>query len=260
VSDTLTDAVVEAARQVPGNALLAGASAVETLAGWSAVAAQRLVGADPSDGYELHATMIAEAWSSVPALAGAAVAAALRAAAGAVTAERDDNRVSLVWTGPPTEELALRSTRAVLGRLVERATTSLLLVSYAGFDVDDLAAGLLAAALRGVEVTLVLETKADNPKAGEAALAFKTLAGHASFYRWPAEKRSAAFAPTAALHAKCAVRDACEVLITSANLTSAAINDNMELGVLIERGPLPAKLSRHFALLIETDVLERIGP
>ncbi len=45
-----------------------------------------------------------------------------------------------------------------------------------------------------------------------------------------------------------------------ANLTSAAINDNMELGVLIERGPLPAKLSRHFALLIETDVLERVGP
>ncbi len=116
---------------------------MESLTGWSAAGAQHLVAAHPSAGYRLHATTIAEGWSSLPSLPGAAVAAALRAAAGAVTAERDENRVSLVWTGPPTEELALRSTRAVLGRLVERATASLLLVSYAGFDVDDLAAALL---------------------------------------------------------------------------------------------------------------------
>ena len=48
-------------------------------------------------------------------------------------------------------------------------------------------------------------------------------------------------------------------LITSANLTGAGINDNIELGVLIEAGPLPAKLHDHFDLLIEEGILELVG-
>ena len=55
----------------------------------------------------------------------------------------------------------------------------------------------------------------------------------------------------ASLHAKCVIADRSSALITSANLTSAGINDNIELGVLIEAGPLPARLHRHLELLIE---------
>ena len=46
------------------------------------------------------------------------------------------------------------------------------------------------------------------------------------------------------------------MLITSANLTSAGINDNIELGVLMEAGPLPDRLSRHLELLIEAGTLQ----
>jgi hypothetical protein len=59
-----------------------------------------------------------------------------------VAEERRENRVSLVWTGPPTDEISLRSTRSVLNTLVQRATQSLVLVSYASYDVADLAAAL----------------------------------------------------------------------------------------------------------------------
>ena len=81
----------------------------------------------------------------------------------------------------------------------------------------------------------------------------------ASIYRWPLEAREAFFATTARLHAKCVIADRSSLLITSANLTSAGINDNIELGVLIEAGPLPERLSRHLELLIEAGMLEPVS-
>ena len=59
-------------------------------------------------------------------------------------------------------------------------------------------------------------------------------------------------------HAKCVIVDQSSALITSANLTSAGINDNIELGVLIEAGPLPGRLHRHLGLLIEEGTLEAV--
>ena len=86
---------------------------------------------------------------------------------------------------------------------------------------------------------------------------FKPLRAAACFYRWPQEERKALFSATARLHAKCVIADRSSALITSANLTSAGINDNLELGVLIQAGPLPETLSRHLELLIEEGTLER---
>jgi cardiolipin synthase A/B len=255
VTTPLTTAVVNAAKHAPHQSLEAGAAAVEAEPAWTSSAQQRFFDADPSPGYAVHIAAVVDAWHATPGLAGAAVAAALRAAAAAVAEERRENRVSLVWTGPPTDEITLRSTRSVLNTLVQRAAQSLVLVSYASYDVDDLTAALRAAANKGVDVSLILGTKADGDVTFDAAAAFETLRGHAHFYRWPIENRKANFAATARLHAKCAIRDRTEALVTSANLTSAAINDNMELGILIESGPLPARLHRHFGLLVAKKVL-----
>jgi len=54
------------------------------------------------------------------------------------------------------------------------------------------------------------------------------------------------------------IADRSSPLITSANLTSAGINDDIELGVLIEAGPLPERLSHHPELLIENGTLEPV--
>ena len=88
---------------------------------------------------------------------------------------------------------------------------------------------------------------------------FDPIKTTASFYRWPLEAREAFFATTARLHAKCVIADRSSLLITSANLTSAGINDNIELGVLIEAGSLPESLSRHLELLIEAGMLEPVS-
>jgi len=48
------------------------------------------------------------------------------------------------------------------------------------------------------------------------------------------------------LHAKLAVADGESLFISSANLTNAAMQLNMELGVLICGGELPAQVVKHF--------------
>ena len=185
----------------------------------------------------------------------------MRAAASTAGVVRAEHKVSLVWTGPSTEAVRLRSTRSVLATLVANATESLVLVSFTSYDVAELTTALADAIDRGVEVMLILETPDDpgGPLVIDPAHPFAPIKDTASFYRWPLEAREAFFAVTARLHAKCVIADRSSVLITSANLTSAGINDNIELGILVEAGPLPATLHQHLELLIEEHTLEEVG-
>ena len=216
----------------------------------------------PPAHYREQAETIARAWSRTPDVAGAVVAAAMRAAAATAEAVRAEHKVSLVWTGPSTEAVRLRSTRSVLATLVANATESLVLVSFVPATTSpSLPQPSLDAIDRGVEVTLILETPDDpgGPLVIGPAHPFAPIKDTASFYRWPLETREAFFAATARLHAKCVIADRSSALITSANLTSAGINDNIELGVLVEAGPLPATLHRHIELLIEEGTLEGVN-
>ncbi len=260
MSNPLTDAIVEAAIHVPEDLLESGAAAIVGSARWSPAARAALVGAIPAPHYLAHAARISDAWSGTPELSGAGVAAAMRTAATTASAVRSEHKASLVWTGPSTDVKGLRSTRAVLSTLVANATRTLVLVSFASHDVADLTGALADASSRGVMVTLILETP-DDP-GGPLTLGpkhpFDPIRTTARFYRWPVEARQAFFATAARLHAKCVIADRSSALITSANLTSAGINDNIELGVLIEAGPLPAQLSHHLELLIEGGALEPV--
>lgn len=260
MTDPITEAAVVAAENVPSELLVLGAAAVEGAATWSPSAAERLVEASPASVYQEHAEVICRTWEALPGVPGAAVAAAIRAAAAAVSSVRAVNQVSLVWTGPPTRAVGIRQTRAVVNTIVANATQTLVLVSFASYGVDQLANALATAIDRGVDVSLILETHDDSggDLTFDAAKAFAVLFGRAHFYRWPRAARQAFFAGSARLHAKCIVADRSTALITSANLTGAGINDNIELGTLIEAGPLPAKLHDHLHLLVEQGTLELI--
>ena len=262
MSNAISNAAVEAALEVPGDLLEAGAAAIENAPEWSLGSQTALIGASPASHYRKHAEKISWAWSQTPAVSGAVVAASIRAASMAAEAVRSEHKVSLVWTGPSTEAVGLRTTRAVLNTLVANATKSLVLVSFTSYDVADLTASLAEAIGRGVEVSLILETPEDPgaPLVIDPTHPFAPIKETARFYRWPREAREAFFAATARLHAKCVIADQSSTLITSANLTSAGINDNIELGVLIEAGPLPERLHRHLELLIEESVLEAVEP
>jgi phosphatidylserine/phosphatidylglycerophosphate/cardiolipin synthase-like enzyme len=47
--------------------------------------------------------------------------------------------------------------------------------------------------------------------------------------------------------------------ITSANLTGAALEHNLEVGVLVRGGSVPARLHEHFLALMGSGVLRPVG-
>jgi phosphatidylserine/phosphatidylglycerophosphate/cardiolipin synthase-like enzyme len=57
------------------------------------------------------------------------------------------------------------------------------------------------------------------------------------------------------LHAKVLVADHIDALVTSANLTSYAMDRNMEMGVRVLGAPAAA-IAQHFRLLIARGILE----
>lgn len=60
------------------------------------------------------------------------------------------------------------------------------------------------------------------------------------------------------MHAKAAVADSRIAFLTSANLTEAALEGNMELGVLIRGGTLPALIDRLIDALLESGELQSV--
>ncbi len=58
------------------------------------------------------------------------------------------------------------------------------------------------------------------------------------------------------LHAKAVVVDDEAVFMTSANLTEAALDRNIEIGLLVRDRTLAATMTRHFTTLIERSLLQ----
>ncbi|MGH3664490.1 MAG: phospholipase D-like domain-containing protein [Egibacteraceae bacterium] len=116
----------------------------------------------------------------------------------------------------------------------------LTLFTYAGHHVPDVVASVLACVERHVDVRMVLETTKDS-QGGlslDAAAAFGDLAGKCTFYVWPLRRRQQHSDKAASMHVKAALADDHTALVTNANLTGAALR-NMELGLLVKRGPVP---------------------
>jgi cardiolipin synthase A/B len=188
------------------------------------------------------------------------VVAALEAACRSVELVRDHlGRTGLVWTGPGSRTLSVRPTRSVVVDLISRSRSSLTLVTYAGHDIADLVQDLDRARLeRDVDVRIVLETRLDtlDAKGPDPTMALKHLPLAVPIYRWPKELRGA---KGGSMHVKCVVRDRVDALVTSANLTSAALDRNMELGLLVEGGMVAPTIEQHFDDLIDARVLIRAG-
>jgi cardiolipin synthase len=161
---------------------------------------------------------------------------------------RSDHDADIVWTGPASSIQTSRLTSAVVSELIDSAHRELLLVSYATVPPTSLTAALATAAARGVEVTLLLEQPADNPKF-HGAPAFATLP--AVRWSWPIRNRE----PGAALHAKIIVVDRHVALIGSANLTGYGFEKNLECGILLRDPTQASAIARHLESLRESGIL-----
>ena len=255
--EALDAAVAAAGVELPVAHLRALARIADRHAAYGAVARAALTDSVPTSVGHLHARRIAVAWEATPRASGAALAAALRAAAAVAERIRAAQAIDVVWTGPATVEAPVRATSEVLLQVIGSARQTLIVVAFAAYKVTAVTDALAKAAASGVDVRMVLETVADSggKLTHDAAGAFKTLAGVASFWVWPADQRAVPGGGQASMHAKAAIADEHTALVTSANLTGAAQDYNMELGVVINGGPIPRRLARHYRALMANGVL-----
>ena len=241
------------------------ASAAERHAAPSVAATRAIMDAVPHDGVRPIARRLAEAWERVYDVAsgrpdGPSIALALRVAISTGTAALGEQSVDIVWTGPSTKDVPPRLTPAVIEELACLSRQTLWVVSFAAYKVPRIVAALGAAATRGVNVRLLLETKDDSRGAltFDAASEFVAIRDQVDVYVWPRDKRPHIEGGHAAMHAKAVIADGAAAFVTSANLTGNALEENMELGLLVRGGTTPRRLALHYERLLEAGVLRRI--
>jgi cardiolipin synthase len=192
------------------------------------------------------------AWFENPNITPAEVSSAILVSAIAKEAKNKES-VELVWTGPDTTLVPSRDTRQVIEQVIGSAQKSLFLVSYVLYRVDGVLDSLAEAISRGIEVSVLLESpESSGGNVSQDGLSeLKRAVPQAKIYVWNPSDREV----RASVHAKCVVADDTLAFITSANLTSAALDRNMELGVLFRGGPTPKTLKAHLNALVTTKVV-----
>jgi phosphatidylserine/phosphatidylglycerophosphate/cardiolipin synthase-like enzyme len=167
-------------------------------------------------------------------------------------------RVESVWSGPGSHAVPVRSTARVLVELIGEAAGELLLTTYSARPHRPVLDALAAARARGVRLAVVVETLqgAGGALSGaEPAAAFRSVPG-VELWHWPSGARP----DGARMHAKIAVADRAALLVSSANLTQAGAETNIEAGVLVRGGPAPRRAAEHVAHLVAAGVLVRLHP
>jgi phosphatidylserine/phosphatidylglycerophosphate/cardiolipin synthase-like enzyme len=165
------------------------------------------------------------------------IAAMLSTAAYCQRQFQQELSLEFVWTGPLPEGSLFRRTDQALLQMIREAQQSLTIVSFAVYKIPEIVEALHQATARGVRLTFVFEMpEVSDGKIAYGALASldKTLLEHAKLLVWAKDKRPTNLeGKTGSLHAKFAISDNWNLLVSSANLTNYAMTLNMEMGVLI---------------------------
>jgi cardiolipin synthase C len=256
--ESLPDVIADLARTLPAEHVAAWVQVLRSpacAAGPGPATQARLIEARPGFARAGAVMRLNEAWRAcTPVPSGEAVALALEAAA-AVAEQYAAWHSEVVVSGPVTESAPVRLTSSVISELIHDSQGSLLIVSFAAFGVPDVVRELAAAAGRGVRIDLIMEgTEADGGAlhgAIGAADAFAALRPHATFWTWPAARRTVVGSSRPALHAKLVAADDQIAIVGSANLTDRALARNIELGIIIRDPLVVSRMTGHFRSLMQ---------
>lgn len=226
-------------------------------------AATRAAIAEGNTTLESHIRSLQETWTFMGVdISSQALAFALRTGVASVQVYREQVPITqVVWTGPKVEGSFLRATREVVREILHSAQKELLVVGYwiAARDdgegiIEEIITSLADAVTRHVDVNVIVDERMrsdgrDNrhvlASAWPSGISFpKILTWHLP----PSDQYLK-------LHAKVLVADHYDALVTSANLTSYAMDHNMEMGVRIVGHPADT-IVKHFNLLEGIGILE----
>jgi phosphatidylserine/phosphatidylglycerophosphate/cardiolipin synthase-like enzyme len=178
-------------------------------------------------------------------------------------------RPDLVWSGPEVPGLHARDTRRVYDELLGTAERSVWVSTYAFFDGPK-AFQVLAKrmdVMQQLSVTLLLNIQRRRGDTSTADDLVRHFADRFWNTDWPGKLRPQIFydprsldldGPGGVLHAKAVVTDDESMFITSANLTEAALDRNIEIGLLVRDRALAASVTLHFRTLIEQRLLSAL--
>ena len=256
--------VIETLLEIPSHVRVRLASALESgllAPPWTAMAIRASVGG----GHDETILRALQEWEclGVSPVAGAAWLKSLR------LAEARTSPPDFVWTGPEVAGLHARDTRRVYEELLGTAKRSVWVSTYAFFDGPQAFRTLATRmdVIPGLEVTLLLNIDRRRMDTTAAESLVRRFADEFWHKEWPGAVRPKVYydprsvemnGPGGVLHAKAVVADEESVFVTSANLTAAAWDRNIELGLLVRDRALAETMVIHFRTLIEKDLLRRL--
>jgi phosphatidylserine/phosphatidylglycerophosphate/cardiolipin synthase-like enzyme len=182
---------------------------------------------------------------------------------------RAQSRPDLVWTGAPITGLEGRRTRVVFEELLGNAERSLWISSYVVYDG---ASSFEALARRmdarpELEVHLLLNVARPYKDDSSNDELIHRFAHDLWTKGWPGTRRPRVYYDPRALedgpqrsvlHAKAVVADEEHLFVTSANLTEAAWDRNIELGVLLRDRALAGAVVRNLRGLVDRGLLHAL--
>jgi phosphatidylserine/phosphatidylglycerophosphate/cardiolipin synthase-like enzyme len=144
--------------------------------------------------------------------------------------------------------------------VIESAKKRLFMVSFVAYEVTSIGKALKDASERHVRIDVLLESSIERggKVTTDSVKTMKDVVPSVNVYVWHAATHDLHKSSLiGSVHAKCAVSDGELAFITSANLSGAAMERNMELGILVRGGHLPEQLHRHLESLVTTGIVER---
>ena len=180
--------------------------------------------------------------------------------------EKRTAKPDLVWSGPEVPGVHARDTRQVFEELLGSAKSSLWACTYAFFDGPK-AFQVLANNMDSnpsLAVTLLLNIQRGKGDSTAADQLVRKFADRFWKVEWPGTAKPRVFYDPraldidglgAVLHAKAMVVDDERVLVTSANFTEAALDRNIELGLLVRDRAIAANIKAHFQGLVDSGAL-----
>lgn len=168
----------------------------------------------------------------------------------------------LVWTGPDANLFPVRRSEQVLLDLINSAQDTLFIVSFVLVNIPNVEEAIIKALERGVNVRMLLESedKESSTNFHETLNRLYTNIPNIKLFIWPRKNRENINGGFARVHAKCAVADSRLAFITSANLTAAALDRNIEIGVYIEGGSIPEDIFSQLSSMINSKEILRYKP
>lgn len=185
-------------------------------------------------------------------------------------AENRSNPVDLIWSGPDEPETLAESTQVTIRELFRSAEHEILVTGYAVYNGKFIFEPLAhrMAEKPGMKVNLVMNIpRKDNDTSLDDHVVMRWKQQFIQ-KQWPSSIQPAIYydprsltmerSKRAVMHAKCILVDQRIGLVSSANLTEAALARNIEAGLIVRDPRLLSRLHRNFEVLISNGHLKRL--